>query len=147
MKCIRQWLNEAKASFPAEKDYIRLFQKWQCREERKGEWYFPFAKSKSGNPICLLVSVRGQKGRLQFHIGCHFYECSCSGGRFAAGIADGTEIHAKVLRQGEDSYGFFESFFPFAVRTKDFGRIAKAAAEGTSKASAAWHDKNDEVDI
>ena len=144
MKCIRQWLNEAKASFPAERDYIRLFQKWQCREERKGEWYFPFAKSESGNPVCLRIAVRGSSGRLQFHIGSHFYECSCVNGRFAADIAAKTAINASVLRQGEDSYRFFERLFPLARKERGLDNLAKAVADGSKKASIAWHDKNDE---
>ena len=45
MKDFRQWINETKAEIPADVDYFRLFSKWQCREERKGEWYFPFTKS------------------------------------------------------------------------------------------------------
>ena len=143
MKCIMQCLDEAKAVFPAEKDYIRLFQKWQCREERRSEWYFPLAKSESGNPVCLRITVRGSSGRLQFHIGSHFYECSCINGRFGADIADRTVVNASVLLQGEDSYRFFEWLFPLARKERSLDKIAKAAADGSKKASIAWHDKHD----
>lgn len=143
MKNFRQWMKEAKAEIPAEADYLRLFNKWQCREEKKGEWYFPFAKSESGNPLCLRINVKGSPGRRQYHIGSHFYECSYVNGRFGADIADRTIINASVLRQGEDSYQFFESIFPFARKEANFSRIAKAVADGSLKASVSWHDKKD----
>lgn len=143
MKDFRQWINETKSEIPADVDYFRLFSKWQCREERNGEWYFPFTKSNAGNPICLRINVKGSPGRREYHIGSHFYECSYINGRFGADIADNAVINASVLRQGEDSYKFFEQIFPFARKNGDFRKIAKVIADGSLKASISWHNKKD----
>lgn len=138
-----EWIAEGRKDIPTRNDYKKLLQQWQGREERKGDWYVPFAKTNEGSVVCLMVSERIIKGRPTYHIGSHFYECTSINGRFGADIRSDIVINSKVLCQGRESFDFLGNLFAFARRFQDPKRIADFIKNGSAEASIAWHDRND----